>query len=66
VCSRTFRDWVPRIEEPKTEIKFIEDRYYKYQIHYKYNSKKKITDKITGLLVRKITEKGFLPADKTN
>ena len=25
-----------------------------------------MTDKITGLLVREITEKGFLPADKTN
>lgn len=57
--------WVQKFKEPKTEIKFIKGGYYKYQISYKYNPKKKRTDKITGVLLGKITEdKGFIPSDK--
>lgn len=58
-------EWVLKFKEPKTEIKFIKGGYYKYTVDYKYNAQKKRTDKITGVLLGKITEKeGFVPSDK--
>lgn len=58
-------EWVLKFREPKTEIKAIKGRYYKYAVEYKYNSEKKRTDKITGVLLGKITQKdGFVPSDK--
>ncbi len=59
-----YPEWVLRFREPKTEIKFIKGGYYKYQVSYKYNPEKKRTDKITGILLGKITEDGFLSSDK--
>lgn len=57
--------WVLKFREPKTEIKAIKGGYYKYAVTYKYNPKKKRTDKITGVLLGKITERdGFVPSDK--
>jgi len=57
--------WVLQFKEPKTEIKFIKGGYYKYAVAYKYNTEKKRTDKITGVLLGKITEgEGFVPSDK--
>lgn len=58
-------EWVLKFKEPKTEIKAIKGGYYKYAVEYKYNAQKKRTDKITGVLLGKITEKdGFVPSDK--
>jgi transposase len=57
-------DWVVLHKEPKTEIKLINGIYYKYSISYKYNSAKKRTDKITGALLGKITETGFVESQK--
>lgn len=57
--------WVEEFKEPKTEIKHIKGGYYKYQVSYKYNPEKKRTDKITGVLLGKITEEeGFIASDK--
>ena len=57
--------WVLKHKEPKTEIKFINDSYYKYQVSYKYNKDKKRTDKITGQLLGKLDEYlGFIKSDK--
>jgi transposase len=57
--------WVLKYKEPKTEIKFINGVYYKYQISYKYNNVKKRTDKVTGQLLGKIDEQlGFIKSDK--
>lgn len=57
--------WVQKFKEPRTEIKFIRGGYYKYRVSYKYNPEKKRTDKITGVLLGKITkEEGFVPSDK--
>ena len=57
--------WVLKHKEPKTEIKFINDSYYKYQVSYKYNKDKKRTDKITGQLLGKLDEDlGFIKSDK--
>ncbi len=61
----TLPQWVIKHREPKTEIKFINGGYYKYQVSYQYNPQKKRTDKITGVLLGKITqEHGFVPSDK--
>lgn len=58
-------DWVQKFKEPKTEIKIVKGGYYKYEVHYRYNPEKKRTDKITGVLLGKITLKdGFMPSDK--
>lgn len=60
-----FPEWVIKHREPKTEIKFINGGYYKYQVSYRYNPQKKRTDKITGVLLGKITEEdGFVSSDK--
>jgi len=57
--------WVIKHRELKTEIKFINGGYGKYQVSYQYNPQKKRTDKITGVLLGKITEEdGFVPSDK--
>jgi hypothetical protein len=60
----TLPQWVLRHREPKTEIKYIKGVYYKYSVSYKYNPNKKRTDKITGVLLGKITEAGFVPSNK--
>lgn len=58
-------EWVQQFREPKTEIKIVKGAYYKYEVHYKYNPEKKRTDKITGVLLGKITEEhGLIPSDK--
>lgn len=58
-------EWVQKFKEPKTEIKIVKGGYYKYEVHYKYNPEKKRTDKITGVLLGKITqEDGFIASDK--
>lgn len=59
-----FPAWVAQFKEPKTEIKLIKGGYYKYQVDYKYNPEKKRTDKVSGVLLGKITEQGFEPSDK--
>jgi transposase len=57
--------WVLKHKEPKTEIKLINDCYYKYQVSYKYNKEKKRTDKVTGQLLGKLDEGlGFVKSDK--
>jgi len=58
-------DWALKFREPKTEIKFIGNGYYKYAVEYRYNPSKKRTDKVTGILLGKITEQdGFIVSDK--
>ena len=59
-------EWVAKHREPKTEIKCIKGIYYKYSVSYKYNPLKKRTDKISGILLGKITENGFVPSDKNS
>lgn len=59
-------EWVLLHKEPKTEIKLIKGAYYKYSVSYKYNPLKKRTDKISGILLGKITENGFIKSDKNS
>ena len=58
-------EWVQKYKEPRTEIKFISNNYYKYKVEYIYNKEKKKTEKKTVRLLGKITEKeGFIPSNK--
>jgi hypothetical protein len=60
-----FPQWVSRFKEPHTEIKFINGRYYKYQISHQYDPARKRTVKKSGCLLGKITEDGgFIPSAK--
>jgi hypothetical protein len=54
----SFPQWVLPFKEPHTEIKFINGRYYKYQISYHYDPARKYTVKKTGTVL--------LPARKNN
>jgi hypothetical protein len=61
----SFPQWVSQFKEPHTEIKFINGRYYKYQISHQYDPVRKRTVKKTGHLLGKITEDdGFFPSAK--
>ena len=53
-------DWVKQIERPKsTEVRFINNQFYVYEIRSKWDPKKKRSKKITGKLIGKITSDGF-------
>lgn len=57
--------WVLPYKEPKTEIKCINGKYYKYAVEYRYNADRKRIDKISGRLLGRLTEKeGFVPSSK--
>lgn len=58
-------EWVQEFKEPRTEIRFINKIYYKYEVQYIYNKEKKRTDKKTVKLLGKIVEgTGFIASDK--
>jgi len=58
-------DWIQKYKEPRTEIKRIKSGFYKYEVAFIYNQKKKKTEKKTVRLLGKITEKdGFVPSSK--
>jgi transposase len=58
-------DWIQKYKEPHTEIKRQGNGFYKYEVSFVYNREKKKTDKKTGHLLGKITEKeGFIPSSK--
>ena len=58
-------NWAVKYKEPKTEIKYVNGCFYKYEVKYQYNAIKKRTDKITVKLLGKISEvEGFVPSDK--
>jgi transposase len=58
-------EWVHKYKEPRTEIKWIKNNFYKYAVEYIYSKEKKKTEKKTIRLLGKITEKeGFIPSQK--
>ncbi len=59
-----FPQWVLAHKRPKTEIRFINGHYYLYEITSKWNPEKKRSQKITGKLLGKITQEGFIESDK--
>jgi hypothetical protein len=58
-------DWILPYKEPRTEIKRIQNKYYKYEVCYQYDPKRKRTIKKTVKLLGKVTEtEGFIPSEK--
>jgi hypothetical protein len=58
-------DWIQDHKEPRTEIKRINNGFYKYEVAFVYSKEKKRTEKKTIRLLGKITEKeGFIPSSK--
>ncbi|HMP29259.1 MAG TPA: transposase [Saprospiraceae bacterium] len=60
----SFPDWVLQHKKKGTEIRFINNRYYLYQITSKWNPEKKRAVKITLACLGSITENGFIPSEK--
>ncbi len=56
--------WVLAHKMPKTEIRLINGHYYVYEVTSKWNPEKKRSQKITGKLLGKITQEGFIESDK--
>jgi len=57
-------DWVKKHKPPKSEIRDFNGKYYVYSISSVYDPKKHRAKKITGPLLGKITEKGFIESEK--
>lgn len=60
-------DWATKHRSKGTELRFINGKYYLYEVSSKWNAVKKRSQKITGKLLGRITEKdGFIPSDKNS
>jgi len=60
-------DWATKLRAKGTELRCINSKYYLYEVSSKWNPDKKRSQKITGKLLGRITEKeGFIPSDKNN
>jgi hypothetical protein len=59
-------DWILPFRESRTEIKCLNNRYYKYEVSYHYSPELKRTVKKTGRLLawQKTREGGFVPSEK--
>jgi hypothetical protein len=58
-------DWATKHRTKGTELRFINGKYYLYEVSSKWNAIKKRSQKISGKLLGRITEKdGFIPSDK--
>jgi len=58
-------EWAQKHKEKYTEIRRINNGFYKYEVAFSYNKEKKKTEKKTIRLLGKITEKdGFIPSSK--
>lgn len=58
-------EWIEQYKEPRTEIKKINNRFYKYEVKYVYDKEKKRTVKTTVRLLGRITQQdGFIPSSK--
>jgi transposase len=57
--------WATKHRQKGTELRLINDKYYLYEVSSKWNPEKKRSQKITGKLLGKITEKdGFIESAK--
>jgi hypothetical protein len=61
----THPDWATKFRKPGTELRFLNGKYYLYQVSSKWNTDKKRFQKISGKLLGKIAqEDGFVETDK--
>lgn len=60
-----YPQWVLNCRKPKTEVRFINGKYYLYSCSSKYDPQTKKSKKISGSILGSITEKdGFIESDK--
>jgi transposase len=65
MIKHTYPDWVLKHRKPATELRFLNNTYYLYQVSSEYDPIKKKGKKKTGPLLGKITEKdGFVESSK--
>ena len=61
----THPEWATKYKRKGTELRYLNGRYYLYQVTSKWDPEKKRSKKITGKLLGKITkEDGFVESDK--
>ncbi len=61
----THPQWATKHKRKGSELRFINGKYYLYEVSSKWNPEKKRSQKITGKLLGKITkEDGFIESDK--
>jgi transposase len=57
---RTHPDWALEQKRPGTELRYIRGIYYLYAVSSKWNKEKKRAQKVTGKILGKVTENGFI------
>jgi hypothetical protein len=57
---RVHPDWALRQKRPGTELRYIRGIYYLYGVSSKWNKDKKRAQKVTGKILGKVTENGFI------
>lgn len=63
--KHNYPPWALAHRKPGTELRFINNSYYLYEVFSKYDPKKKRGKKVTGKLLGKITEsQGFIDSAK--
>ena len=56
--------WALKYKRKGTELRFINGRYYLYEVASRWNPEKKRAQKITGKLLGRITEERFIPSKR--
>ena len=57
---RVHPDWALKQKKPGTELRYIRGNYYLYGVSSKWNKEKKRAQKVTGKILGKVTENGFV------
>jgi len=57
-------EWALKHKKKGTELRYINGRYYLYEVTSRWNPEKKRAQKITGRLLGKITPEGFIESPK--
>ncbi len=58
--KRAHPDWALKQKRPGTELRYIRGNYYLYGVSSKWNKEKKRAQKVTGKILGKVTENGFI------
>ena len=61
---RIHPDWALKQKRPGTELRYIRGIYYLYGVTSKWNKEKKRAQKLTGKILAKVTEKGFIESTR--
>ena len=62
--KRVHPDWAVKEKKPGTELRYIRGNYYLYGVSSKWNKEKKRAQKVTGKILGKVTENGFIESTR--